>query len=89
MPFPGYDPSRIKGTLEPTLPDPPGAPLRFFSFRNFFGLFTPSSPSYTTMPNTPFTCSTVSSSSTPIPTTLNYCICQAIACLNKWERCKE
>ena len=71
---PGYDPSRIKGTLEPTLLDPPGALLRLPSFRSFFSLFAPSLPSNTTVLNTPSTCSAASYSSTLIPTTPNCCI---------------
>jgi len=72
MPSFRYDPSYIEGTLEPTLPDPPGAPLRLPSFRNFFGLFAPSLPSYTIIPNTPSTRSTASSSFILIPTTPNH-----------------
>ena len=66
MPFPRYNPSHTEGTLKPTLPDSPGAPLRFPSFRSFFSLFTPSLPNNTTVLNTPFTYSAISSSSTPI-----------------------
>ncbi|OCK92094.1 uncharacterized protein K441DRAFT_727960 [Cenococcum geophilum 1.58] len=88
MPSPGYDPSRTEGTLEPTLPDPPGAPLRLPSFGSFFSLFTPFLPSNTTMPNTP-TRSATSSSSTPTPTTPNRRIHQAIARLNRRERREE
>ena len=83
MPSPRYDPFCIEGTLEPTLPDPPRAPLRLSSFRSFFGLFAPSLPYNITILNTPFTRSTVSSSSTLIPTTLNRYICRAIARLNR------
>ena len=72
MPSPGYDPSRTEGTPEPTLPDPPGAPLRLPSFGSFFGLFAPSLPSNITMPNTPSIHSTTSNSSTLTPTTLNH-----------------
>ena len=70
----GYNLSytRPKGTIEPTLPNPPKAPLRLPSFRNFFGLFTPSLPSNTTIPNTPFTYSATPSSFTPTPTTPNH-----------------
>ncbi|OCK99019.1 uncharacterized protein K441DRAFT_653425 [Cenococcum geophilum 1.58] len=49
MPFPGYDPSRTEGTLEPTLPDPFRALLRLPSFFSFFNFF-----SNITVPNTPF-----------------------------------
>ena len=83
MPSPGYNPSRTEGTPESTLPDPPGALLRLLSFKSFFGFF-----SGTTVPNTPFTCSTASSL-TPTPTTLNRCIHRAIACLNQQERHEE
>ena len=72
MPSPGYDPSRIEGTL-----------LRLPSFGSFFGLFAPFLPSYITVLNTPSTRSTVSSSSTLIPTTLNRRICRVIARLNR------
>jgi len=89
MPSPRYDPSRIEETPEPTLPNPPRAPLRLFSFGSFFSLFTPSLSNYITMPNTPFTRFAVSSSSTPIPTTLNHCIRRAIARLNRRERREE
>ena len=70
MPSPRYDPSRIEGTLEPTLPNPPRALLRLPSFRSFFSLFTPSLPSNITILNTPSIRSTASSS-TLIPTILN------------------
>ena len=83
MPSPGYDPSGTEGTPEPTLPDPPGAPLRLPSFGSFFGLFTPSLPGNTTVLNTPFTYSAVFSSFTLTPTTLNCCIRRAIAYLNR------
>jgi len=76
MPSPGYDSSRLEGTLEPTLPDPPGAPLRLPSFGSFFGFF-----GNTTVPNTPFACS-AASSPTPTPTTLNRRIRRAIARLD-------
>ena len=89
MPSPEYDPSRTEGTLEPTLPDPPGAPLRLSSFGSFFGLFAPSSPGNTTVPNTSFICSAASSSSTPMPTTLNRRIRRAIARLDRRERREE
>ena len=73
---PGYDPSHIKETLKPTLPDPPRALLRLPSFKSFFSLFTPSSPGCTpsniTVLNTPFTCFVVSSPFTLMP---NCCIC--------------
>ena len=80
---PRYDPSYIKGTLEPTLPNPPRALLRLPSFRNFFSLFTPFLSSNITVPNIPSTRSTVSSSSTLIPTTLNRRIRRVIARLNR------
>ena len=69
MPFFGYDPVYIKGTLEPTLPESSRACLRFPSFPSSFSFF-----SGTTVLNTPFTHSTVSSP-TLIPTTLNCYIC--------------
>jgi hypothetical protein len=75
MPFLGYNPSRIKGILKPTLPNPPRALLRLFSFGSFFNLFTPSLLSNITILNTPFTYFAVSSSFTLMPTTLNHCIC--------------
>ena len=68
MPFFRYNPSRIKETLEFTLPDPPGALVRLSSFRSFFGFF-----SGITVLNTPFTYSTAFSL-TPMPITPNYCI---------------
>ena len=93
MPSPGYDPSRTEGTLEPTLPDPPGAPLRLPSFGSFFGLFAPSSPGRTpgntTVPNTPSARSVASSPSTPTPSTPNRRIRRAIARLNRQERREE
>ena len=89
MPSPGYNPSCIERTPEPTLPDFPGALLRLPSFFGFFGLFVSSLFYNTTMPNTPFTCSTVSSSSTLIFITLNRCICRAITRLNRQEKNKE
>ena len=49
----------------------PRALLRLPSFRSFFSLFTPSLPRNITILNTPSTRSTISSSSTLIPTTLN------------------
>ena len=71
-----YDPSytRLEGTLEPTLPNPPRALLRLPSFRSFFSVFTSSLPSNITILNTLSTLSTVSSS-TLTPTTLNYRMC--------------
>ena len=75
MPSPGYNPSCIEGTLEPTLFDPPRALLRLLSFGSFFGLFIPSLPSNTTVLNTPSTCFAVSCSFTLTPITLNYYIC--------------
>ena len=89
MPSPKYNPSCIKRTPEPTLPNPPRALLHLTSFRSFFGLFTPSLPYNTTVLNTPFTYSAVFSFSTPIFTTPNYHIYQAIACLNRQKRYKE
>ena len=86
MPSPRYDPSRTEGTPEPTLPDPPGAPLRLPSFGSFFGLFAPSLPGNTTLPNTPSTRSAASSSSTPTP---NRRIRRAIARLDRRERREE
>ena len=68
---PRYNLSCIKGTLDPTLPDLPGAPLCLSSFGSFFGLFVPSLPSNTTVLNTPFTYSAVFSSFTLMPTTPN------------------
>jgi hypothetical protein len=70
-----YDPfyTRLEGTLEPTLPNPPRSLLRLSSFRSFFSLFTPSLPSNITILNTPSIHSTISSS-TLTPTTLNYYI---------------
>ena len=56
MPFPRYNFSYIKGTLEPTLLDPPRAPLRLFNIRKNFGFF-----SNITIPNTPFAYFTISS----------------------------
>ena len=70
--FSRYDPSCIKGILEPTLPNPSRALLRLPSFRSFFSLFTPSLPSNITILNTPSTYSTISYSSTLTPTILNY-----------------
>ena len=89
MPSPGYDPSRTEGTPEPTLPDPPEAPLRLPGFGSFFGLFAPSSPGNTTVPDTPSIRSAASSSSTPTPTTPNRRIRRAIARLDRRERCEE
>jgi len=90
--MPGYDPSHTEGTPGPTLPDPPGAPLRLPSFRSFFGFFTPSSPGHipgnTTMPNTP-SARSAASSPTPTPTTPNRRIRRAIARLNRQERRKK
>jgi hypothetical protein len=63
MPSPGHDPSRIEGTLEPTLPDPSRALLRLPSFRSFFGFF-----GNITVPNTP-SARSAASSPTPTPTT--------------------
>ena len=83
MPSLGYNPSRIKRTLEFTLPNPPGALLCLFSFKSFFSLFTPPLPSNITVLNTPSTYSTVFSSFTPMPTTPNHYIRRAIARLNK------
>ena len=71
MPSPRYNSSYIEGALEPTLPNPLRALLRLPSFRSFFSLFTPSLPRNITILNTPSTRSTVSSSSTLTPTTLN------------------
>ena len=87
----GYNPSytRLEGTPEPTLPNPPGALLRLPSFRSFFSLFAPSLPNNITVPNTPSTYSAASSSSTLTPTTLNRRICRAIARLNRQERREE
>ena len=85
---PKYNPSYTKGTLEPTLPDPPRAPLCLPSFRNFFSLFTPSLPGNITVPNTPSTHFTASSSALT-PTALNHRIYREIACLNRRERRKE
>ena len=65
MPSPGYNPSRTEGTPEPTLPDPPRAPLRLPSFRSFFSFF-----SNITILNIPSTYS-AASSPTLTPTTLN------------------
>jgi len=81
-----YDPSRIEGTLKPTLPNPSGALLRLFSFRSFFSFFTPSLSSNITILNTYSTYSTIFSSSTLMSTTLNHRICQVIAYLNRWKR---
>jgi hypothetical protein len=89
MPSFRYNPSYIKGILKPTLPNSFRALLYFFSFKSFFNLFTPFLLSNITVLNTPFIYSTVSSSFTLIPTTLNYYICQAITHFNKWERCKK
>ena len=75
MPSSRYDPSYIEGTLKPTLPNPPRALLRLPSFRSFFSFFTPFLSSNIIMPNTPSTRSTISSSSTLTPTTLNHRIC--------------
>ena len=69
MPSPGYDPSRTEKTLEPTLPDPPGALVHLPSFGSFFGFF-----GGITVLNTPSACSAVFSF-TLTPTTLNCCIC--------------
>ena len=74
MPFLGYDSSRTEGTPEPTLPDPPGALLRLFSFGNFFSLFIFSLFNNTIMPNTPFTYSAVFNSFILMPTTPNHYI---------------
>ena len=68
MPSPRYDTSRIEGTLEPTLPNPPRALLRLSSFRSLFSFF-----SNITILNTPSNRSTASSP-TLTPTTLNRCI---------------
>ena len=76
MPSPGYDPSRMEGTLEPTLPDPSGAPLRLPSFGSFFGFF-----GSTTVPNTP-SARSAASSPTLTPTTPNRRIRRAIARLD-------
>ena len=89
MPSPGYDPFCTEGTLEPTLPNPPGAPLRLPSFRSFFSLFAPFLPGNTTVLNTPSTRFAVSRSFTPTPTTPNRRIRRAIACLNRRERREE
>lgn len=90
MSSPGHDPSRTEGTPEPTLPDPPGAPLRLPSFGSFFGLFAPSSPGRTpgntTVPNTPSARSVASSPFTPTP---NRRIRRAIARLDRRERREE
>ena len=83
MPSPRYDTSRTEGTSEPTLPDPPGAPLRLPSFRSFFGFF-----GNTTMPNTPSDRS-AASSPTLTPTTPNRRIRRAIARINRRERREE
>ena len=86
MPSPRYNPFHIKGTPEPTLPNPPGAPLRLPSFGSFFGLFAPSSPGHipgnTTVPNTP-SARSAASNPTLTPTTPNRHIRQAIARLNR------
>ncbi|OCK94217.1 uncharacterized protein K441DRAFT_122822 [Cenococcum geophilum 1.58] len=76
MPSPRYNPSYIKGTLEPTLPNPPRALLRLPSFRSFFSFF-----SNITILNTPSARSTASSP-TLTPTTPNRRICRAITHLN-------
>ena len=90
MPSPKYDPSCTEGTLESTLLNPPGAPLRLSSFGSFFGLFAPSSPGRTpgniTVLNTPFARSVVFSPFTLMP---NCCICWAIARLDRRERREE
>jgi len=83
MPSPGYDSSRPEGTPEPTLPDPPGAPLRLPSFGSFFGFF-----GNTTVPNTP-SARSAASSPTPTPTTPNRRIRRAIARLDRRERREE
>ena len=89
MLFPGYDPFYIEGTLEPTLLNPLRAPLYLPSFGSFFSLFTSSLFSNITVLNTPSTCFAVFCSFTLISTTLNRCIHQAIACLNRQERREE
>ena len=82
-----YNPSCIKGTLKPTLPNPPEALLCLPNFKSFFSLFTPSSPSYIlsniTVLNTLSTYSIVSNPFTLIPSTPNYHIRRAIAYFNR------
>ena len=86
---PRYNPFRTERTLEPTLPNPPGAPLCLSSFGSFFGLFAPFLPGNITVLNTPFTCSAASRSFTLMPTTPNHRIRRAIARLNRRERREE